>query len=54
MRWAQHVACIGNMSVEYNILVGNPEEKKLLEIPRHKREDVIEISLRGMECTLIK
>jgi hypothetical protein len=30
MRWTGHMACIGEMRSAYNILVGKPEEKRLL------------------------
>jgi hypothetical protein len=30
MRWAKHVACIGETRSAYNILVGKPDGKRLL------------------------
>jgi predicted small integral membrane protein len=46
MRWAMYVACIGEMRNVYNILVGKPEEKILLESHRHRRGDNMEIDLK--------
>jgi hypothetical protein len=46
MRWAGHVALIGEERNAHRILVGNPEEKRLLERPRRKWEDNIRIDLR--------
>jgi hypothetical protein len=40
MRWAGHVACVGD-SIAYKILV---------ERPRHRWEDDIEMNLREMRC----
>jgi hypothetical protein len=39
MRWAGHVAYMGDMRNVYNILVGKPEGKKPLGRPRHKWEN---------------
>jgi hypothetical protein len=36
MKWAGHVACMGEMRNVYKILVGKPERKRPLEIPRHR------------------
>jgi hypothetical protein len=33
---------------EHNILVGNPEEKRLLGRPSHRWEDTFKIDLRGI------
>jgi hypothetical protein len=47
MRWAVHMACIGEMRNVYKITVGKPKEKKRpLRIPWHKWEDNIRIGLR--------
>jgi hypothetical protein len=42
-RWAWHVARIGAKA--YRILVGNPEEKRLLGRPRCRWEDDIKANL---------
>jgi hypothetical protein len=41
MRWAGHVARIGEKRNAYRILVGKPEGKRPLERPRHRWEDNI-------------
>jgi hypothetical protein len=38
MRWAGHVACMGQMRFAYVILVPKPEEKKPLGRHRHRWE----------------
>jgi hypothetical protein len=54
MRWAGHVARMGEEGKVYKVLVGNPEGKRPLGRPRHRLEDGIrmdlgEIGLRGVE-----
>jgi hypothetical protein len=34
----------------YRVLVGKPEEKRLLRRPRHRREDRIKVDLREIGC----
>jgi hypothetical protein len=46
MRWAGHVARIGEGRNVYRVLVGKPEGKRLLERPRHRWEDGIKMDLR--------
>jgi hypothetical protein len=46
MRWAGHVACIGEGRGVYKVLVGRPERRKPLERPRSKWEDNIKMDLR--------
>jgi hypothetical protein len=46
MRWAGHVARIGEGRNLYTVLVGKPEGKKPLERPRHRWEDGIKMDLR--------
>jgi hypothetical protein len=46
MRWAGHVACMGEVSGAYNILVGRPEGRRPLGRPRRRWEDNIKIDLR--------
>jgi hypothetical protein len=41
MRWAGHVACLGERRGIYRVLVGKPEGKRPLETPRHRWEDNI-------------
>jgi hypothetical protein len=51
MRWAGHVARIGEGRGVYSVLVGRPEGKRPLGRPRHRWEDNIKIDLReiGMD-----
>jgi hypothetical protein len=46
MRWAGHVALMGENMNAYRILVGNPEGKRPLGRPRRRWEDNIRIDLR--------
>jgi hypothetical protein len=46
MRWAGHVACIGEGRNVYRVLVGKPEGKGPLGRPRRTREDGIKMDLR--------
>jgi hypothetical protein len=46
MRWAGHVACIGEEAKVYRVLVGKPEEKRPLGRPRRRRKDGIRMDLR--------
>jgi len=39
MRWAGHVACMGERRSAYRILVGKPDGKKPLRKPRRRWED---------------
>jgi hypothetical protein len=45
MRWAGHVACIGEMKNAYKILVGKPEGKRPVRRPRRRCEDNIRMDL---------
>jgi hypothetical protein len=47
MRWAGHLASIGEKRNAYRILVGKPEGKRSLGRPRHRWEDNIRMELRG-------
>jgi hypothetical protein len=54
MKWAGHVAHIGEGRSVYRVLVGEPEEKRLLGRPRHKCEnniktDMQEVGYGGMD-----
>jgi hypothetical protein len=46
MRWARHVALMGEMRNEYNILVGKPEGKRPFGRTRRHREDNGRMNLR--------
>jgi hypothetical protein len=46
MRWAVHVARMGEGRGVYRVLVGRPEGKRPLGIPRHRWEDNIKMGLR--------
>jgi hypothetical protein len=46
MRWAGHVARMGEQRNAYRILVGNTERKRLLERPKQMWVDNIKIDLR--------
>jgi hypothetical protein len=46
MRWAGHVAPMGEVINAYNILVGKPEERRPLGRPRRRWEDNIKMDLR--------
>jgi len=50
MRWARHVARIGEGRCLYRILVGKPEGKRLLGRPRRRWEDNIKMDLREVGC----
>jgi hypothetical protein len=51
MRWAGHVARMGEERKVYQVLVGNPEGKRPPGRPRHSWEDWIRMDLRetGLE-----
>jgi len=50
MRWAGHVARVGERSGEYRVLVGKPEGKTPLGRPWHRWEDNIKMDLQEVEC----
>jgi hypothetical protein len=45
MRWAGRIACMGEMRNAYNILVGKPEERRLLGRSRSRWEGKVRIYL---------
>jgi hypothetical protein len=54
IRWVGLIACMREMRNAYKILVGKPEGKRPLRIPRHRwedesRMDLTEIRLEGMD-----
>jgi hypothetical protein len=46
LRWAGHVARMGERRGAYRALVGKPEGRRPLERPRHRWEDNIKTNLR--------
>jgi hypothetical protein len=46
MRWAGHVARMGEVRGAYNILVGRPERRRPLGRPRRRWEDNIKMDLK--------
>jgi hypothetical protein len=46
MRWAGHVARMGEVRGAYNILIGRPEGRRPLRRPRRRWEDNIKMNLR--------
>jgi hypothetical protein len=46
MRWAGHVARMGEGRGAYRVLVGRPEGKRPLGRPRRRREDNIKMDVR--------
>ena len=46
MRWAGHVACVGEGRGVHRVLVGKPEGKRPLGRPRCRWEDNIKMNLR--------
>ena len=45
MRWAGHVACMGEEKGSYRVLVGKPEGKRQLGRPRRRWVDNIRMDL---------
>jgi hypothetical protein len=50
MRWAGYVERVGERRGVYSALVGKPEGKKPVGIPRRRWEDNIKMDLQEMEC----
>jgi len=46
MRWAGHVACMGEGRGVYRVLVGKPEGKRPLGRPRRRWEDDIKMDIQ--------
>jgi hypothetical protein len=46
MRWAGHVARMGEVRDVHRLLVGKPEEKRPLESPRRRWEDNIKMDIQ--------
>jgi hypothetical protein len=53
MRWAGHVARLGEKRNACKVMVGKPERKRQLGRPRRRCEDKIKMDLRetGWGCT---
>jgi hypothetical protein len=45
LRWAGHVACMGERRGAYRVLVGKLEDRRPLGIPRRRWEDNIKMDL---------
>jgi hypothetical protein len=50
MRWAGHIAQIGEERGVYRVLVGKPEGKRPLGRPRRRWEDNIRMDLQEVGC----
>jgi hypothetical protein len=50
MRWAGHVARIAEGRDVYKVLVGKPEGKRPLGVPRRRWEDNIKMDLQEVRC----
>ena len=50
MRWAGHVACMGEERGVYRVLVGKPEGRRPLERPRRRWADNIRMDLQEVGC----
>jgi hypothetical protein len=48
MRWAGHLARVGEGRNVYRVLVGKPGRRRPLEIPRRRCEDGIKMDLRDI------
>jgi hypothetical protein len=46
IRWAGHMACLGEGWEVYGVLVGKPEERRPLGRARHRWKDGIRMDLR--------
>jgi len=50
MRWAGHVARMGEERAVYRVLVGKLERRRPLGRPRHRWSDIIRTDLQEVEC----
>jgi len=50
MRWAGHVARMGDRRILYRVLVRKPEGKRPLGRPRRRWEDNIKMDLQEVGC----
>jgi hypothetical protein len=53
MRWAGHVACMGEEIGVYRLLVGRSKGKRPLGRPRHRWEDNIKMDLREIKINVV-
>jgi hypothetical protein len=49
-RWVSHVACMEQIGNSYNILIWEPQWKRVLGRSRRRWEDNIRINLRKKGC----
>jgi hypothetical protein len=49
MRWAGHVACVGDRRDAYRILAGRPDGKRPPERYRRRCEDIIKMYFQKVE-----
>jgi hypothetical protein len=50
MRWAGHVARMGEERSVYRVLVGNPEGKRPMGRPRRRWEDNVRMDFQKVGC----
>ena len=50
IRWAGHVAFMGERRGAYRVLVGKPEGKGPIGRPRHRQEGNIKMDLKEVGC----
>jgi hypothetical protein len=50
LRWAGHVACMGEGRGVYRVLVGKSAGKRPLGRPRHRWEDNVRMDLQEVGC----
>ena len=50
MRWAGHVACMGERIDVYRVFVGKPEGKRPLGRPRRRWEDNMKTDFQEVGC----
>jgi len=50
MRWAGHVACVGEERGAYSVLLGKPEGRRRLRRPRRRWVDNIRMDLQEVGC----
>ena len=50
MRWAEHVARMGERRGVYRVLMGEPEGKRSLGRPRRRWDDNIRMDLQEVGC----
>jgi len=53
MRWAGHIARMGERRCVYRVLEGKPEGKRPLGRPRRRWEDNIKMDLQEVRCGIM-